>query len=160
MTCFDIDNFHLISGVGTILFLSTSEQRRHLLRSLSQGSKTACKHDSSSYQHSPQTSPIDANVESHHWLPIVATGGNPILGMMEPNRVPDDDYLAFALGDELHKCVVVTADPQVLSDSNTLPFHILNHCKCYCQSLTVLFPSAHFQDPGAQILFSGHNRVH
>jgi hypothetical protein len=68
--------------------LCISEQTRHLLRPISQASKTAYKHYSSSCQHSPQTLPIDANVECHPWLPLVATGGNPILEMMEPNRSP------------------------------------------------------------------------
>jgi hypothetical protein len=78
-------------------------------------------------------------VESHPWLPIVTTGENPIVEMMELNKVSDDDHLSFALGDELHKHVAATADPQVLHDSDTFPFYSMNHCKCYCQFLTVIF---------------------
>jgi hypothetical protein len=78
-------------------------------------------------------------VESHPCLPVVTIGENPIVEMMELNKVSDDDHLAFALGDELHKHVAATTDPHVLHDSDTLPFHSMNHCKCYCQFLTVTF---------------------
>jgi hypothetical protein len=45
------------------------------------------------------------------WLPVVTTGASSILEMVEPNRVPDDDRSAFALGDKLRKCMTVTTDP-------------------------------------------------
>jgi hypothetical protein len=39
-------------------------------------------------------------------LPLVATGANSILEMVEPNRVPDDDHLAFTLEYEYYKCKI------------------------------------------------------